>query len=698
MYIHEIRISKFRHIENTVIGPFKLNSVISNVFVLAGPNGGGKSSIMELIGYALSDSYSLGWSLSRSFKEFAFEVAIGLNSYEIAELINRINEEIVANNESFDKQKQIIEDNPNMLHTNKTIQVQRATDQHKILTDLLQKIIKYFENNNIYYRSFNYSGGEYEKNTLLYNQIHEKVSDTLTRKLKRPLGFFLKADRSYPHKTFERSKIFNFSNTLQYEHLNTIAFNTSEIQYQDMYDFLVQQRYHYLRNLGAYQHNLDNGMNIQNKPLDPLKEYELLLQKLFPDYTFFEKDEDVPTNLYIKLPSNEVIPFNDLSSGEKEVFFILSFFIRHNVENAIIMIDEPELHLHPELARLLIRNMQQIKNNNQIWLATHNSEIIDEAGRDKVLYISKDHITKKAKIVSGNDEENVVNELKNLFGFSGYIGIAKNLVFLEGDNSSADRKFFTNLIESSSNIKFIPVNGSSNMKAINSAILSILESNLGWMNFFLIRDKDYLTEDMITKYKNHKSGNIFVLERHEIENYLIIPDVISKVLNEIFNIDKSPSDVQKVFHQCANSISASVVRDLISFRANLLLQPEDFSMGKFLNNQTLFTENGLETKIDTEKLISEKFLSISASILQNINESFSGNSIQQIINNSILEVQLSLQDGNWIKLFPGKELLSLFCKKLGIVEVAFQNSIIKELAHDKNLIDTDLKNIIAKIG
>jgi len=48
------------------------------------------------------------------------------------------------------------------------------------------------------------------------------------------------------------------------------------------------------------------------------------------------------------------------------------------VSNAVIVIDEPELHLHPELARLLIRTMQSIKPGNQIWLATHNTEIIDE--------------------------------------------------------------------------------------------------------------------------------------------------------------------------------------------------------------------------------------------------------------------------------------------------------------------------------
>ena len=698
MYIHEIRIAKFRHIENVVIGPLKFNSKSSETFVFAGPNGGGKSSIMELIGYALSNSYSLGWSLSRTFEGFSFEVAIGLDPNEVKEVTNTLNDELNIALQRIEEQKKAIEANISLQPEQKAHQIQRLNDQQKPNLDSLKGIIKYFEKNNIYYRSFQYSGGEYEKNTLLYNQIHERTTATLTTKLKRPLGFFLKADRSYPQKGFQQNKIFSFSNTLRYEHLNTIAFNTSEIQYQDMYDFLVQQRYHYLRNLGSHQHSIDKGATPTTKPVDPLKEYEKLLQKLFPDYSFVEKNEDVPTNLFIKLPSGEIITFNDLSSGEKEVFFILSFFIRHNVENAIIMIDEPELHLHPELARLLIRNMQQIKKGNQIWLGTHNSEIIDEAGRDRVMYISKDSITKKAKIVYGKDEEAAVHELKGLFGFSGYIGIAKNLVFLEGDNSSADRKFFTNLIPTTSNIKFIPSIGSNNMQGINAAVLSILESNLGWMNFYLIRDKDYLTQEMIDKYRNHKSGKIFVLDRHEIENYLLVPEIISTVLEEIFSISKTQKEVKDLLFESAIAISASVLRDMISFRSNLLLQPEDFSMGKFLNNESVFNAADKEVKNDVHLLLSEKFLKTSATISENISKSFEKSNLEKIIDSCTNEIKASLKTDEWLSLFPGKELLETLCKALKISDtIALQNSIIKELSIRQDLIAADLKVILDKI-
>jgi ABC-type siderophore export system fused ATPase/permease subunit len=50
MYVREIHIKSFRHLEEVHLGPFILPPTGSDLVVLAGPNGGGKSSILELLG------------------------------------------------------------------------------------------------------------------------------------------------------------------------------------------------------------------------------------------------------------------------------------------------------------------------------------------------------------------------------------------------------------------------------------------------------------------------------------------------------------------------------------------------------------------------------------------------------------------------------------------------------------------------
>jgi recombinational DNA repair ATPase RecF len=59
MFIKQIEIQKYRHLENISLGPFLRPPDASDLVVLAGPNGGGKSSVLELLSLALSSMYSL---------------------------------------------------------------------------------------------------------------------------------------------------------------------------------------------------------------------------------------------------------------------------------------------------------------------------------------------------------------------------------------------------------------------------------------------------------------------------------------------------------------------------------------------------------------------------------------------------------------------------------------------------------------
>lgn len=703
MYINKIVIKKFRHLENEELGPFNFNKKASDLIAFAGPNGSGKSSVLELIGYSLSSSYSLNWQLSRTFSGFSFEVGLGLSQEEKVIVINSLKKDLAPAEIQVTQQIEAIDSKSELNPEQKIEQKKILQEQHIRRNKHMYDILEYLKTNNVYYRAFEYQEGEYGKNQTLHNQIHLNVTRELKDHLKRSLGFFLRADRNYPQKGFDRQKIFSFENIKRKEYLWTMAFNTSEIQYQDMYEFLVQQRYHYLRELGNYHNQKNKGITEGEEPTDPIIPYEELLNKLFPFYKFADKDESIPSNLFIEIPSGEIITFNDLSSGEKEVFFILSFFIRHNVENAIIVIDEPELHLHPELSRLLIRNMKAIRNGNQIWVATHNSEIIDEAGRDKVIYVARDLKTRKAKFIAGAEEQEALAQLKNLFGFSGYVGVAKNLVFMEGDNSSQDRKFYSALLpHENSNFKLIPANSSDNLNRINGAIMSIIESNIGWMSFYLIRDRDYLTDDMVEKYNSHSSGKIFVLKKHELENYLIDFEIFSFVLNDIFNIEKKPNELKDIFFKTAVKISSNVVRDMISFRLNLIVKPQDFSIGKVLNNQPYFNCN-LSSSIDANEnasnVIKQKFCEASTKIHESLSASLSEEKITKEIEYCEKQVREALEGEGWLDLFPGKELIELVGKELGITNtISLQNSVIKELSSQKERIAPEILAIFEKIS
>ena len=54
-YIKQINIRKYRHLEDLTIGPFLVPGDASDCIVIAGPNGGGKSSILNKISLKYPD-------------------------------------------------------------------------------------------------------------------------------------------------------------------------------------------------------------------------------------------------------------------------------------------------------------------------------------------------------------------------------------------------------------------------------------------------------------------------------------------------------------------------------------------------------------------------------------------------------------------------------------------------------------------
>jgi ABC-type lipoprotein export system ATPase subunit len=665
VFIKEIHIKEFRHLKNVHLGPFSQSSNHSDLIILAGSNGSGKSSILELIGFALSNSWSLSWALRRTWDNPSFEIAISLSPNEI---------ELVS--------KYII-------------------STPSVKSQLGDAALEHLKSKGVYYRSFNYTDGEYQKNSALYNQIHGLVAAALRDHYNRSLGFFLKSDRFYPQESFKRDKIFNYQSTTTLQYIRNIAYNTSDVQYADMFDFLVQQRFHYQRQLGSYHIQKSKGEKAPDTPpSDPLEPYDNLLQELFPGYSFADRNEEIPTNLFIKIPSGKIIPFHDLSSGEKEVFFILSFFLRHDVNNAILVIDEPELHLHPELARLLIRAMLKIRPNNQLWIATHNAEVIDEAGRDKVIFVSRNPLTSESFVIPATDESEADMALREFIGYSGYIGIAKNMVFLEGLDSSSDRKMFSNLVkESPGLIKFIPSKSTGYLSSINTAILSILGNKLGWMNYYLIRDHDYLTTDMIEKYKNDTSGKMYVLKRYHIENYLLDDDIIAKVQTEIFGKPVSSSKVKEKLHSIAQKISAEILRDMIQFRLNVIYGPKDFSLGKFMESQSIIDQSGTPMSENISQF--EQFIvTKTQEINKNLANEVTPENLSKLISHIVSEIQKALSDdgdNGWRTLFPGRRILEKYQMEEGLGKPpSFINSLIKEMGSSSKM-PSELKDIIKKI-
>lgn len=651
VYVKKIQIGSYRHLQDIELGTFMPPSESSELVVLAGPNGSGKSSILELISIGLSTTWSLTYGLNRTSPQSSFEITFGLLPSEV----------------------QLIE----------------KTDGAD--TD----VVAYLQRNQHYYRAFNFETGEYQKNTSLQNKIHSAVIAVLRGSHSRSLGFKLGSERSYLKRPFNRNTLFQYRAFEQSAHIWSFAFQASEAQYTDMFDFLVTWRYHFLRRLGRYHQQLAAGTAIPDDA--PIDEYGLILSRVFPDYSFVDMDEDAPTDLFVSIPSGETISFSDLSSGEKEVFFTLCFFQRHRVEEAVIVIDEPELHLHPSLARRLLRVMQELKPRNQLWLATQSSEVVDEAGRDNVWFIRREDAG-RAVVFPATKDEPTLAYLRDFFGYSGYIGLAKAMIFTEGRHASADRKMFSRLFpHSGQEIKFIPAAGCSESLRINKAVMAILEADVAWCRFYLIRDRDYLDDQMAAAVREKAGDNFFILERHEIENYLLDFEVIASVLKDIFDVSQSPSQIRDEFETAARSIAGNVLRDMVSFRLNYRFRSEDFSVPK-LHEGELQIDRTAGWTVPPLDALRTTLSSHCDVVVRDLSARVGSYEFDALFDGCRQEIERAVTSEGWINVFPGKELMQQFCHRLGLGKPPIlQNSIIKELSRRRDQVPPELSDIIERV-
>lgn len=101
------------------------------------------------------------------------------------------------------------------------------------------------------------------------------------------------------------------------------------------------------------------------------------------------------------------------SSGEKELLTYLFAIYALNVRDALIIVDEPELHLHPRWQKTLFGLFERLadKTGNQFVLATHSPTFISPAS---IQYVSRVYIQEQKSNILRLNSANLPNA-KHLF-------------------------------------------------------------------------------------------------------------------------------------------------------------------------------------------------------------------------------------------------------------------------------------------
>jgi energy-coupling factor transporter ATP-binding protein EcfA2 len=203
--------------------------------------------------------------------------------------------------------------------------------------------------------------------------------------------------------------------------------------------------------------------------------------------------------------------------------------------SSILIVDEPEIYLHPAVQRQLMHLFRSA--GPKIILATHSSELLSEAEPNEIVIVDKGQKTgrrirqplqvQRALDVLGSSHNIVLSRLAR----------SRKVCFVEGSDAKLLRSLARKLgyadLANGDDIIFIPIGGLSGWSRIESMKFAFCQAIGESIGLFVILDRDYRCDEEIFAIRTEIARHVpevFIHERKEIENYLIIPDALARAV------------------------------------------------------------------------------------------------------------------------------------------------------------------------
>ena len=358
---------------------------------------------------------------------------------------------------------------------------------------------------------------------------------------------------------------------------------------------------------GAYiKELLAREAGVPQDTINPISEtLSELFATFFPDKEFLGLKPTPEGGLAfpVRTSSGAIHDLNELSAGEKEVLYGY-LRIRNSAPCfSIILIDEPELHLNPRLVRGLPQFYHQhlgVMLNNQIWLVTHSDTLLREVvGRPEysVFHMVGATLDVDApQIVPITMGEEVERALISLVGdIAAYRPGKKVVIFEGGGDSEFDVQLTTMLFpELAEQVNVISSGNKLRVRELHNVLDAATKNGIIPFKTFSITDRDSEAAEVVSSPR-------FRWDVYHIENYLLEPEFVAKVLVELGDTPKNVK-AEKVYDRLRKAAAAClkslVQHELAEFVNDTIVSSIDLGFNPKRNDVALALGEAMARSLD----------------------------------------------------------------------------------------------------
>lgn len=255
---------------------------------------------------------------------------------------------------------------------------------------------------------------------------------------------------------------------------------------------------------------------------------------------------------------------SEMSDGERVIFYLIGQCLAAP-QNGIIVIDEPELHLHKSVQAPLWDAIEKLREDCLFVYLTHDVDFAAAKSTAKMVWLkSFDGERWDWELISqdGSLPDDLLIEV---------LGSRKPVVFVEGENGSYDVSLYRELIP-----KFLVIPRGSCNQVIQSVKALKANAQIHHLEIYGVIDRDRRVPAEILKLEQ---DSIYVLEVAEVENLFCTREAL-KIVSERLARDPA-ADFQTVSNTIFNRLQ-NELDGQVSLRVSSEIK---FQLNKFDANQ-----------------------------------------------------------------------------------------------------------------